>query len=175
MNSKRLTVLIAVFFVAGALIAYEAVKAQMKPSQQLLQLREEHTNQRLEAMLRQFLAGAGTNDAAAHDRFWADDLTYTGASGKVKTKAEIMQSVRDEAAKLIDPTAPKSTFSAEDVTVHDFGDFAVVNFRLAARTDDHGKQETGYYRNTGTFARRNGEWKVVAWQATKIEQPQASK
>jgi len=174
MNSKRLVVLIAALFVAGAIIAYEAVKAQMKPSHQLQELRTENADEQLKAMLRDFLAGAGKNDAAAHDRFWADDLIYTGASGKVKTKAEIMQSVREEAAKPVDPNAPKASFDAEDVTVHDFGDFAVVNFRLVAHTDDHGKQETAFYRNTGTFAKRNGEWRVVAWQATKIEQPAAA-
>ena len=171
MNSKRVTVLIAILFIAGALIAYEAVRAQMKPSEQLQGLRTMNASERLQAMLRDFLVGAAKNDAAAHDRFWADDLVYTGASGKVKTKAEIVQSVREEAAKPADPNAPQATYDAEDVTVHDFGDFAVVNFRLVAHTDDHGKQDTTYYRNTGTFARRNGEWKVVAWQATKIETP----
>jgi hypothetical protein len=25
-----------------------------------------------------------------------------------------------------------------------------------------------YYWNTGTFVKRDGEWRVVAWQATKI-------
>jgi ketosteroid isomerase-like protein len=169
MNSKRVTVMIAVLLVAGAFIAYEAVKAQMKPSRQLETLRQEHTEEHLQSLLRDFLIGAGQNDPAAHDRFWADDLIYTGASGTLKTKAEIMQSVREEAAKPSEPDAPKPIYSAEDVVIHDLGDFAIVNFRLLARTDDHGKQQTAFYRNTGTFARRNGQWKVVAWQATKIE------
>src|ERR1700758_3613336 len=144
MSSKRLTVLIAILFIAGAFIAYEAVKAQMKPPEQLQGLRTTNASEQLQAMLRDFLAGAGKNDPAAHDRFWADDLIYTGASGKVKTKAEIMQSVREEAAKPPDPNSPKATFDAEEVVVHDLGDFAIVNFRLVAHTDDHGKQETAY-------------------------------
>lgn len=172
MNSKRLTILIAILFVAAALIAYKAVKAQMQPSADLQELRVMNTDDQLTAMLNDFLAGAGRNDPAAHDKFWADDLVYTGASGAVKTKADIMKSVREEAAKPPNPNEPKATFSAEDVHVHDFGNFAVVNFRLVAKTDDHGKQETSYYRNTGTFAKRNGQWKAVAWQATKIEPAQ---
>jgi hypothetical protein len=28
--------------------------------------------------------------------------------------------------------------------------------------------EVLYYYNTGTFLRRDGEWRVVAWQATRI-------
>ena len=31
----------------------------------------------LTGMLNEFLAGASINDAAAHDRFWAEDLVYT--------------------------------------------------------------------------------------------------
>jgi len=168
MRSTKVILLVAILFVTGAFIAYEGVKAQMKPSDSL---REMNTDEHLKSMLREFLAGAGTNDVAAHDRFWADDLIYTGASGKTHTKADIMQSVREDAAKPPDPNAPKSTYDAEDIVVHDFGNFAVVNFRLVAHTDDHGKQDTAYYRNTGTFAKRNGQWKVVAWQATKIEKP----
>ncbi|MGZ4814846.1 MAG: nuclear transport factor 2 family protein [Terriglobales bacterium] len=171
MRSTKIIVLITFLFVLGAFVAYRGVKAQMRPSGKGEGLRVMNTSEQLQAMLRDFLIGAGKNDPAAHDRFWADDLVYTGASGKVKTKAEIMQSVREEAAKPPDPNAPKATFDAEDVTVHEYGNFAVVNFRLVAHSDDHGKQEASYYRNTGTFAKRNGEWRVVAWQATQIEHP----
>ena len=164
MRSNKAVLLVAFLFVLGCFIAFRAVKAQIKPSPKLETLQ---ADQQLRQMLNDFLAGV--NDPAAHDRFWADDLVYTGATGKVRTKGEIMKSVREEAAKPPDPNAPKTTFSPEDVVVHDLGGFAIVNFRLVAHTDDHGKVTTDYYRNTGTFAKRNGQWKVVAWQATKIQ------
>lgn len=164
MRSNKVVVLVALLFVLGGFIAYRAVKAQMRPSNRLATLQ---ADTQLRQMLNDFLAGVST--PAAHDRFWADDLIYTGATGKVRTKAEIMKSVREDAAKPDDPNAPQTTFSAEDVVVHDFGDFALVNFRLVAKNDDHGKVTMDYYRNTGTFAKRNGQWKVVGWQATKIE------
>jgi hypothetical protein len=44
----------------------------------------------LTRMLNEFLAGASINDAAAHDRFWAEDLIYTGSSGERIGKADIM-------------------------------------------------------------------------------------
>jgi ketosteroid isomerase-like protein len=66
----------------------------------------------------------------------------------------------------------KTTYSAEDVTVHEFDDTAIVAFRLVARTETKSVKgsevETDSYRNTGTFVRRNGRWQVVAWQATKM-------
>jgi ketosteroid isomerase-like protein len=119
----------------------------------------------LRVLITEFLDGAGRNDKAMHQRFWADDVTYTSAKGVVRTKAEIMKSL-DEPTP---PDAPKSTFSAEDIRINDQGDWAIVNFRLVAKTEKDGKTETANYRNTGTFRRRNGHWQAVAWQATKIE------
>jgi ketosteroid isomerase-like protein len=53
--------------------------------------------------------------------------------------------------------------------VHDFGDTAIVAFQLVARTQhSDGKTEIANYRDTGTFLRRNGRWRVIAWQATKM-------
>jgi ketosteroid isomerase-like protein len=168
-RSTKVILFVCILFLLGAFIAYQAVRAQIQPTGRGEGLRVMNTSEQLQAMLRDFLIGAGKNDPAAHDRFWADDLVYISAKGVVKTKAEIMKSVREDAAKPADPNE-KAAYEAEDVQVHDFGDFAVVNFRLVAHTEDHGKAKTSYYRNAGTFAKRGGEWKVVAWQATKIEQ-----
>jgi hypothetical protein len=44
----------------------------------------------------------------------------------------------------------------------------VVNFRLVLHNIEGGKPVTVYYRNTGTFLKRNGKWQAVAWQATMV-------
>ncbi len=127
------------------------------------------TAQLLEQKVRDFLVGAGKNDPAAHDAFWADDLIYTGSSGAVKTKQEIMKSVRESGMQPA-KDAGKETYTAEDVKVHDYGDYAVVNFRLVRNAEENGKPMVNHYRNTGIF-RRDGaqDWRVIAWQATKVE------
>jgi ketosteroid isomerase-like protein len=66
---------------------------------------------------------------------------------------------------------PKMTYDAQDVKVKDYGEFAILNFQLVAHMTKDGKTETSNYRNTGTLHKENGEWKVIAWQATKIEPP----
>ena len=48
----------------------------------------------LQRLLNEFLLGAGRNDAAVHDRFWAEDLIYTRAAGSRIGKAELMKGVR---------------------------------------------------------------------------------
>jgi hypothetical protein len=48
----------------------------------------------LTTLLKEFLIGASRNDAAIHDRFWAEDLIYTGSAGRRRGKAEVMRDVR---------------------------------------------------------------------------------
>jgi ketosteroid isomerase-like protein len=123
--------------------------------------------QEITALLREFMAGAGSGDRAIFEKFFADDVIYTRASGVVITKASIMESL----GKPTPASEGKSTYSAEDITVHEYGDTVIVAFRLEGRTEHgEGKVETAHYRNTGTFLRRNGRWQAVAWQATKISE-----
>ncbi len=119
------------------------------------------------ALLREFIAGAGSGDRALFEKFFADDVIYTRASGVVITKADIMASL----GKPSPASEGKSSYSAEDIMLHEYGDTVIVAFRLEGRTDHgDGKVETAHYRNTGTFLRRNGRWQAVAWQATKISE-----
>lgn len=123
----------------------------------------------LTKLLTEFLAGAGRNDVAVHDRFWADDLIYTRGSGQRVGKAEIMKSVRS--APPARPEEPKTVYTAEDVRIQQYGGTAVVAFRLVGTTDNAGKVTVAKFYNTGTFVKRKGEWRVVAWQATRIPDP----
>jgi hypothetical protein len=119
---------------------------------------------KLMLMLDEFLIGASQNNAVVHDRFWADDLIYTRSAGVRINKDELMKSVRS--APVRKPDDPKVVYKAEDVTIHQYGDAAVVAFRLVATTTKAGSTEVSNYLNTGTFIRRNGQWRVVAWQST---------
>lgn len=67
----------------------------------------------LSKLLREFLDGASRNDAAVHDRFWADDLIYTGSAGRRIGKADLMRDVRSAPAPK--SATPSVTYSAEDI------------------------------------------------------------
>ncbi len=121
----------------------------------------------LTKLLNEFLAG--TNDAAVHDRFWADDLIYTRASGARTTKAEILKSLRS--APAVRPGGPVTEYAGEDVQIRQYGNAAVVAFRLVGKTKKQdGTVKTQEFFNTGTFIKRKGKWQAVAWQATAIPQ-----
>jgi uncharacterized protein YciI len=117
----------------------------------------------LTALLSEFLAGASRNDAAVHERFWADDLVYTRAAGEWLDKAGILHGVRS--APGAKPGEPVTTYTSEDVRIRQYGDTAVVAFRLVGTT---GAATAESYLNTGTFVKRDGRWQAVAWQATRV-------
>ena len=120
----------------------------------------------LTSLLKEFLDGASRNDAAMHDRFWAEDLIYTGSSGRRIGKADIMRDQRSAPAPKSGDAA--TAYSAEDIRIQQYGTTAIVAFRLVGTTRRGGKTETANYLNTGTFLKRNGKWQVVSWQATRM-------
>lgn len=127
---------------------------------------DEHS--RLSALLDRFLVGASRNDIDAHERFWNDELVYTSSSGRRFGKSDILAGIRDTARQPADE--PPTVYTAEDVDIRVYGDTAVIAFRLVG-TSDGSVQE---YFNTGTFIRQDGEWRAVAWQATRIPGAEAS-
>ena len=127
----------------------------------------------LTKLLQDFLAGAGRNDAATHERFWAEDLIYTGSVGRRLGKAEIMADVRKEGTAK--PEDDKTVYSAEDIRIQQYGETAVVAFRLVATTEKKSGKEVKNYLNTGTFVKRDGKWQAVAWQATALPEKAEAK
>ena len=124
----------------------------------------------LTTLLKEFLAAASHNDAAMHDRFWAEDVIYTGSAGKRRGKAEIMRDVRAAPApKLGDPA---TVYSAEDIRIQQYGKTAIVAFRLVATIELDAKRTVMNYLNSGTFLKRKGKWQVVCWQSTKVPPPE---
>jgi hypothetical protein len=123
------------------------------------------TESDIAALLNEFLAKV--DDPAMHDRFWSDDLVYVSAAGVVKTKADILASMRagdTPGTRDRKRDEPKASFSAEEVKVRPLSaDVALLNFRLV----QHAGAETNHFRNSGTFVRRNGRWQAVSWQATR--------
>ena len=128
----------------------------------------------LTRLLHEFLAGAGKNDIAMHDRFWAEELVYTSALGRRKGKADIMRELRAEPAATPKPEEGTTVYTAEEIRIQQYGETAIVAFRLVATTDKAGAKEVKNFLNTGTFLKRNSKWQVVGWQATAMPMDSAS-
>ena len=115
----------------------------------------------LTGLLERFLAGASVDDLATHERFWADDLVYTSSSGERFGKARILEALEGAQGQ----GGSGVTYSAREIDVRLYGDAAVVAFQLVGAPQEGA---ASLYWNTGTFVRRDGEWRAVAWQATRI-------
>jgi hypothetical protein len=117
------------------------------------------TTKQVTQLVRDFLANVPKNDPKVFENFFADDVIYTRSAGVTVSKAEILKNIDVRAAN-----EPGTTYDADDFTVHPYRDMAVVNFRLI----QHLGAQTAYFRNTGTFLKRDGKWQAVAWQATRV-------
>ena len=124
---------------------------------------DQATAKQIEQLVRNFLADVPKNDPKVFQDFFADDVLYTRSAGVTVTKADILKNIDVRAAN-----EPQATYEADDVTVHPYGNMAVINFRLV----QHNGAQTNYFRNTGTFLKRNSKWQAVAWQATKVPEKQ---
>ena len=155
MHLKSLLFVIAIVALAGA-----PVMAQTAPDAA-----------ELTKLLNDFLAGASRNDPAMHDRFWAEDLIYTRSAGRRTTKAEIMRDLKS--APVPKPDDPKTVYTAEDIRIQQYGDTAIVAFRLVATTEVDGAKQVQNLLNSGTFLKRNGQWQVVNWQSTRMPRTEA--
>jgi ketosteroid isomerase-like protein len=152
-------------FAVAALLPFMTlnVPAQSNKGAAKISAAESAISQQLTQIVRNFLAEVPKGDRQTFENFFADDVIYTRSAGVTVDKAEILRNIDARAVN-----EPHATYAGDDFTVHDYGNMAVVNFRLVQHNEKDGKQETNYFRNTGTFLKRNGKWQVVAWQATKI-------
>jgi ketosteroid isomerase-like protein len=130
---------------------------------------QDATTQQVTQLVRNFLANVPKNDPKVFQEFFADDVIYTRAVGVTIAKADILKNIGVRAA-----SDPQATYEADDFTVHPYGEMAVVNFRLIMHGTENGKATTAYFRNTGTFLKRNGKWQAISWQATKVPEAAAA-
>ncbi|REL38552.1 nuclear transport factor 2 family protein [Rhodohalobacter sp. SW132] len=117
--------------------------------------------QELRELLDNFLQGASENSSEIHERFWDEELIYTGSDGRRVSKGDILSSLDNGGNQ---ESEPEFIYHSEEVQIQLYGDTAVVAFRLVAESEN---DSLNYY-NTGTFRKSDGEWRAVAWQATRI-------
>jgi len=96
------------------------------------------------------------------ERAIADDWSVTDPSGRVLTKAEVM----DEAFRTGERHV--TSMRIDDVRVRVFDGWAIVTGRTRAAGEYQGETAEVALRFTDVFANRNGEWQAVASHATLI-------
>jgi hypothetical protein len=94
-------------------------------------------------------------------RLVADDYTLVNSSGRVQTKAELI-------ADYTTPGYRIEPFEILQPVEKVWSDGAVMGGVVNLRGTDGGKPFAVTLRFADIWARRNGKWQMVAWQATRV-------
>jgi ketosteroid isomerase-like protein len=104
-------------------------------------------------------------NSTAMDALLADDYTAITAQGAIQTKEQALDSLKTGAFQL-------SALTVSDRKVRIYGTTAVVTSlaELTGSRDD--KEVSGRYRYTRVYVRNpQGQWKIVSFEASRIEEP----
>ena len=114
--------------------------------------------QKILALEAKRIAAMVSKDVASLATFLADDLTYTHSAGTTDTKASFLALIKDRGRYLgVD-------YSGTQVIPLD-GNTVVVRGRAQIRLEDTPSYPVLFL---DVWALRDGTWKMVAWQATRV-------
>ena len=105
-------------------------------------------------------------DTDALDRLIAPEYAETGDKGQTSTKQEHISSVKSGEFKV-------SSAVLDDLKVRFYGNVAVVIGRNTTKEQYKGKDTSGAYRFTDTWAKRDDRWQCVAshWSVVEEKKP----
>ena len=103
-------------------------------------------------------SGAVKQDAAALDRYLADDLQYAHAGGQLQNKAAYVKAVTTGPARY-------ESFTFSDLKIVPYGKAAVltafVDVKMAGR-------DAFRVRTLQVYVENNGQWRMAAHQSTRL-------
>ena len=101
------------------------------------------------------------NDVTAVDRLLADDYLGINANGTLETKA-------DELARRRSGSLHITQLELSDIKVRIYGDTAVVTSKadLVGKSGD--RDISGRYRYTRVYSNRDGQWRIVSFEASRV-------
>ncbi len=107
------------------------------------------------------------HDVAFLEKVEADGFVFTDSTGKVTTKQDEIAEAKQGGDAI--------KFKLSDMKAHVYGNAAVLTGQTTFDPADTGNSAPVAYRWTDVFARQaNGEWQVVASQATAIGQEKSA-
>jgi ketosteroid isomerase-like protein len=144
--------LLLVIAVTGFAQTKEKKHSTSKAEQELLKVNREYD----EALVR--------GDAAALNRIYGDEFTYTSTDGEVLDKAQQVELIRSGGLKI-------ESGASESVKVRLYGNTAVVLGYFKAKGQFKGQAFDSTERYTSVWVKRGGRWQLVAEQGTLVPKP----
>ena len=103
-------------------------------------------------------------NATALDGLLAEDYTGITAKGAIQTKEQAVSNLRSGALQL-------TTLNISDRKVRVYGETAVVTSLAEITGAKKDSEATGRYRYTRVYVRNSaGQWKIVSFEASRIQE-----
>ncbi len=103
----------------------------------------------------------GEGDIGWMEKHFADDLTAIHSNGKLVTKAQEIDNVKTGNIKW-------ASVDLHDRKIRVFGDTAVVTTLASSTGTVGGSPYSGDFRTTQVWVKRDGNWRMVAFQSTRV-------
>lgn len=112
-----------------------------------------------DAMIQANLKG----DTAFYQKYYAENAIIVHGNGKLFTKAQELADLKSGSLKY-------ESIDVREKTIHAYGDTAVVHILLTFK-GLLGEKPFGPIdlRRTVVWVNQNANWKIVAWQVTRVE------
>jgi ketosteroid isomerase-like protein len=117
---------------------------------------------RIRELEEQINAAVVSGDLRVFEELLADDFTHTNQAGIFRTRAQWLANHKPG-------QSPYTRYVVDELKIRVYGETAVVTARTTPQgQDSRGKPITGQYRYLRVWAKRDGKWRAVAFQGTRI-------
>jgi hypothetical protein len=103
----------------------------------------------------------GAEGAAVFDKYYSDDYTGIRGDGKVLTKAQEIEAYKSGAIKY-------QASEVKELKIRVYGNSAVSASLSFSDNVRNGKRFSGTTRSTRFWVKRQGNWKCVFYQVTRV-------
>jgi len=147
----RKWILLVLFAAAGGCIVLSQEKTQMNEDEGKILALENLWNR-----------AEQSKDITALSHIFAPTMVYVDYDGSLKTREQFLNYVKND-------TSSPDQLVSEEVTVHSYGNFAVVTGIFRGKWNKSGKSTQLRGRYVDTWAKLNDSWQCVSAQATLIQ------
>jgi ketosteroid isomerase-like protein len=111
----------------------------------------------------QLVAAWVAGDPSVHERVLAEDWSVIDAQGRIRNKAEVLE-------EMFRPGEREISGFIDEVNVRPYGDWAIVTGKTHVAGRYEGNDIKVTLRFMDVFRRSEGNWQVVASQATLLNE-----
>lgn len=115
----------------------------------------------IEALEDQWRQAILTNNVSVMDHLLADDYIGITSNGTVETKAQDLAQRRAGTVRITE-------LDLSDMHIRAYGDTAVVTSKAELKGTNGASDISGEYRYTRVYNRRLGQWKIVSFEASRM-------